>query len=104
MKSFRRSSMVLGFLLSMASIPAAHAEFKCNKPHLNRVDTMACAKAAEGIDSLRRFVSITRGIYGLQVTDYVQLEWDFVQKPSSASASPDAQKVSTEVASTVSTK
>lgn len=44
-------------LLSLAVVPIAHAEFKCDRPQLARVDTTACAKAAEGV---HRFVNSSR--------------------------------------------
>lgn len=74
MKNTTRSSLALACLLSTVAISPAHAEFKCDQRFLNRVDTLACAKAAEGADSLRRFVTRTQSIYGLQMSDYARFE------------------------------
>ncbi len=63
-------------LLSVAVVPIARAEFKCDLPQLSRADATACAKAAESVASLRQFVSRTRMIYGLQMSDYTRFEED----------------------------
>ncbi len=55
-------------VLSIAMVPIAHAEFKCDRPQLTRVDATACAKAADSIDSLRQYVSRTRMIQALLMT------------------------------------
>ena len=59
-------------VLSIAVVPVAHAEFKCDRPQLTRVDATACAKAKDSIDSLRQYVQRTRMIYELQMDDYVR--------------------------------
>jgi hypothetical protein len=76
MKNVLRSALALTCLSSIAWVPAANAEYKCNQPYLNRVDTMACAKGAEDVETLRRFVQITQRIYGLQASDYILFEDD----------------------------
>jgi len=76
MKNVFRSALALTCLSSIAWIPVANAEYKCNQPQLNRVDTMACAKGAQDVETLRRFVQITQRIYGLQVADYILFEDD----------------------------
>ncbi len=62
-------------LLTTALAPA-RAEFKCDGRPLSRVDSTACAHAAQGPDSLRRFITRTQWIYGLQMRDYVRFEGD----------------------------
>ena len=98
MKNIFRSALALTCLSSVAWIPAAHAEFKCNQQYLNRVDKMACAKAAEDVETLRRFVSITQRIYGLQISDYVLFLSDVPITSASNVAPSDTQK-STSLAS-----
>jgi hypothetical protein len=63
-------------LLFVAVVPIAHAEFKCDRPQLARVDATACAKAAESATALRRYVTRTRMIYNLQMSDYARFEGD----------------------------
>lgn len=72
--SAARSVFAVAAVVSVAVLPVAHAEFKCDRAQLTRVDATACAKAAESIDSLRQYVSRTRMIYGLLMTDYVPPE------------------------------
>jgi hypothetical protein len=62
-------------LLAIVAFPA-RAEFKCDGRQLSRVDARACAHAAQGPDSLRRFVTRTQKIYGLQMRDYVRFVGD----------------------------
>jgi hypothetical protein len=50
----------------------AYAEYKCDRQSLTRVDAIACAKAAEGIESLQRYVWRTRHIYNLWIADYIR--------------------------------
>lgn len=68
-------------LLSVALVPVAHAEFKCDPPQITRADATACVKAAESMTSLRQYVSRTRMIYGLLMTDYVRPEEDAPKAP-----------------------
>ena len=56
--------------------PAVHAEFKCDGRLLVAADAKACAHAAQGPDSLRRFVTRTQAIYCLQMSDYARFEGD----------------------------
>ena len=78
MKTSRRSYLLLFScaILSAAIAPAAQAEFKCDARPLARVDATACAHAVQGTDSLRRFVTRTQGMYGLQMKDYVRFVGD----------------------------
>ena len=62
-------------LLALLAFPA-RAEFKCDGRQLSRVDARACAHAAQGPDSLRRFITRTENIYGLQMRDYVRFVGD----------------------------
>lgn len=74
---FNSSSMaVCGAVLLAALALPAHAEFKCDGRQLSRVDAVACAHAAQGPDSLRRFIVRTERIYGLQMRDYVRFVGD----------------------------
>ena len=45
-------------------------EFKCDGRPLTRVDAIACAKAAESVTELRRFIERTRIVYALYIMDY----------------------------------
>jgi hypothetical protein len=49
----------------------AHADYKCANPS-GSIERRACAMAAAGPDTLRRFVERTRGIYSLYYWDYVR--------------------------------
>ena len=75
--------MVFSGLSLLSITQPAHAEYKCDQKFLTQVDAKACAAAAEGADSLRRFVSRTKAIYGLQMADYVRFE-DEATTPSAA--------------------
>lgn len=75
-------------LLSVAVVPIARAEVKCDQPQLSRVDATACAKAAESVALLRQFVSRTRMIYGLQMSDYTRFEDDAPKASSTQTAQP----------------
>lgn len=48
----------------------AQAEFKCNSPAVS-FDRVACEKAKEGPDALRRYIQRMQGITSLQFSDYV---------------------------------
>lgn len=78
MKTLFRShlAIVSCALWSATVAPAAHAEFKCDGRPLARVDATACAHAAQSTDSLRRFVTRTQSIYGLEMKDYVRFVGD----------------------------
>jgi hypothetical protein len=55
--------------LTLASTQA-RAEYKCNEPGA-RIDRVACEKAKEGPQALRRYVERVRMIESLQFSDYV---------------------------------
>ena len=78
MKNLLRLSpiAVCGAVLWAAVALPARAEFKCDGRQLSRVDASACARAEQGPDSLRRFVTGTQKIYGLQMRDYVRFVGD----------------------------
>jgi len=78
-------------LLSIAVVPIAHAEFKCDRPQLARVDATACAKAAESATSLRRYVTRTRMIYNLHMSDYARFEGDEPKAAPTRAAQAPAQ-------------
>lgn len=78
-------------LLSVAVVPIAHAEFKCDRPQLTRVDATACAKAVESATSLRRYVTRTRMIYNLQMSDYARFEGDEPKASSTRAAQAPVQ-------------
>ena len=78
MKKLLRLSPIAVFgavLWATVALPA-RAEFKCDGRQLSRVDVTACAHATQGPDSLRRFVTRTQKIYGLQMRDYVRFLGD----------------------------
>jgi len=68
-------------LLSVAVSPAAQAQFKCDQAQLVRVDAAACALGAKDVAALRRYVTRTQAIYGLQMKDYVRFEGDEPKAP-----------------------
>ena len=80
-------SLAAALLAGAFSIPA-QAEVNCNKPG-NWVDAKACAKAAEGIDSLRWYVQRTRMIHQLDINDYAK----YVRRDNSALAGENTQAV-----------
>lgn len=89
MKNLLRFSLiaVCGAVLSATTLPA-RAEFKCDGRQLSRVDATACAHAKQGPDALRRFVTRTQKIYGLQMRDYAR----FVGDEPKAAPAPAAQQ------------
>ena len=82
-----RLALACFVFLSVAISPTAQAEFKCNQLPLTRVDATACALGAKDVVSLRRYVTRTRAIYGLQMKDYVR----FVGDEPNAPPAPGAQ-------------
>jgi hypothetical protein len=60
-------------LATLCSPMVASAEHKCENPRTT-IDQRACAKAAEGPDSLRNFVSRTKTIWGLYYWDYARVD------------------------------
>ena len=68
-KSIRAYLIVSGLCFVVAP---AYAEYKCDRQPLTRVDAIACAKAAEGIESLSRYVWRTRHMYNLWMPDYIR--------------------------------
>ena len=88
---FNSSSMTVGGVVLLATLALpARAEFKCDGRQLSRVDAVACAHAAQGPDSLRRFITRTESIYGLQMRDYARFVGDEPSPPQSRVA-PAAQ-------------
>jgi hypothetical protein len=87
MKNLPRLSRiaVCGVVLTAAVALPARAEFKCDGRQLSRVDASACAHAAQGPDSLRRFVTRTQKIYGLQMRDYARFAGDETKAVSTQS-------------------
>ena len=73
-------------LLSVAISPVAQAQYKCDQPRLTRVDATACALSNADVASLRRYVTRTQAIYGLQMKDYVRFEGDEPNVPPSRPA------------------
>lgn len=73
MKRFHvHTAAVAAMLATLAFAPmAAHADGKCANPN-GSIEQRACAMAAAGPDTLRRFVERTRGIYSLYYWDYAR--------------------------------
>lgn len=65
----KRSTLTI-LMLGFAAAGAAQAEFKCDGRPLTRVDATACAKAAQSIAELRRYIERTKLIHGLYIMDY----------------------------------
>ncbi len=77
---------------------AAQAEYRCVKPALQE-DQRACALAQRNApDELRRFVAMSKQIYGLYFYDYVrdadQDRWLSARGKSATAEQPKAVKVS----------
>jgi len=72
MKRFQVPTLVATAAIATAAfVPVtAHADDRCARPS-GSVDERACAMAAAGPETLRRFIERTRGIYGLYYFDYV---------------------------------
>ena len=62
------STLLLAPALTLASV--AQAEYKCNLPQ-HGFDRVACEKAAQGPDALRRYIARMQSIQSLQFSDYV---------------------------------
>jgi hypothetical protein len=86
----RTNLMVL--LLGIATAGAAHAEYRCDKRPLARVDAIACAKAAESIPELRRFIERTKLIHQLYIMDY-GIPAESVQAPSKTAEKEKPEQV-----------
>ena len=73
MKSrFVQRGAVLSLLVAASFASAGVlAQHKCDNPTME-IDKRACAKAAEGPDALRNFVTRTRMIWYLDMQDYVR--------------------------------
>jgi hypothetical protein len=69
-------------LLALLAASAVGASPRCEQPR-QPADRIACQKAAEGADALRRFVTRTQGIYQLYY-------WDYVGTPPAAARHGDA--------------
>ena len=87
MKHAIRYVMIFSGLSLLSITQPAHAEYKCDQKFLSQVDAKACAAAAQGADSLRQFLSRTRGVYGLQIADYARFE----DEATTSSAAPPAE-------------
>lgn len=83
-RGIKHCSIVMSLLAAVALAPtAASAQHKCDNPR-TAVDVRACAKAAEGGDALRAFVSRTRMIYQLDFWDYARRAEMAVETASAA--------------------
>ena len=88
-----RSKLTI-LLLGLAAAGTAHAEYRCDKHPLPRVDAIACAKAAESIAELRRFIERTKLIHGLYIMDYgIPAESANVVRQAAPEQSDQPQKV-----------
>ena len=71
-RNFIQAGAVVSLLAATAWAPTvALAQHKCDDPR-GMIEKRACAKAAEGPDALRRFVSRTQGIWNLYYYDYAR--------------------------------
>ena len=78
-------------LVSVVISSSAQAQFKCDQPQLTRVDATACALGAKDVASLRRYVTRTQAIYGLEMKDYVRFEGDEPKAPRARAAQASPQ-------------
>jgi hypothetical protein len=71
-RNFFQAGAMVSLLCATVSAPTlALAGYRCDDPSAT-IEKRACAKAAEGNEALRRFVSRTRGIWNLYYYDYAQ--------------------------------
>ena len=83
-----QAGAITSLLAAMACAPTlALADQRCDHPD-GMIEKRACAKAAEGNDALRRFVSRTQGIWNLYYYDYAQP--DPTHTPTTAAIAPHA--------------
>jgi hypothetical protein len=87
-RNFIEAGAMASLLAAMACAPTvALAHHRCDDPN-GMVERRACAKAAEGNDALRRFVSRTQGIWNLYYYDYARP--DATHTPTAAADAPHA--------------
>ena len=86
-RNFIQAGAAVALLAAAVSTPTvALGHDKCDDPK-GMIETRACAKAAQGPDALRRFVSRTQAIWHLYFYDYVQPDRT---KAAAAPAAPHA--------------
>jgi len=61
------------FAVLVLAAPSASADDRCARPN-GSIEQRACAMAAAGPETLRRFIERTRGIYQLYYFDFVPSE------------------------------
>ena len=89
-RNFIEAGAIVSLLAATACAPTvALANQRCDDPN-GMVARRACAKAAEGPDALRRFVSRTQGIWNLSYYDYARP--DPTDTRSAAAVAPHAPK------------
>jgi hypothetical protein len=105
MKSRFFHCSAVALLAAMAFAPtAALSEYKCDNPS-SPIDKRACAKAAEGADALRNFVTRTRMIWHLDIWDYARPEQPSASTSAAAKPAPrEAEVLSQQAAITTSDK
>jgi hypothetical protein len=87
------TSVVAALLAVIALVPTvSRAENRCDEPR-SMIDQRACAKAAEGKDALRNFVSRTRMIWNLYYWDYAPRDNAAVAGTRSSATAELAQAV-----------
>jgi hypothetical protein len=86
------AALIIGSLLATT----AFAQTRCATPDLPG-ERMACLKAKESPDALRRFIDRTQSIYGLLFYDYIS-QADLNKRV--AQRQPQAAPVAVEVAAT----
>jgi hypothetical protein len=69
----RRFGKPVGALLALSFVPSAFAALRCDAPQ-TYVDRVACEKAGQSPESLRRYVERTRALYHLYYWDYITPE------------------------------
>lgn len=71
-RNFIQAGAAVSLLAATAWAPTVVlAQHRCDDPH-GMIEKRACLKAAEGPDTLRRFVSRTQGIWNLYYYDYAR--------------------------------
>lgn len=79
------AALVAASLVSTAAV----AQTRCATPELPG-ERMACEKAKQGPDELRRFIERTRMIYLLQFSDYIEAD---IQRTAQRQPQADATRV-----------
>ena len=88
----QRGAMLSSLVAASFASAGVLAQHKCDNPTIE-IDRRACAKAAEGPDALRNFVTRTRMIWHLDMQDYVRPQEPSATTSVAAKQSPRGAEV-----------